>query len=173
LFVYIIISDSLDTSPSPSLFDSSLSSLSCNTTPFSSQDRLILSSSSSSSSSAVISPLLSTAIIPLPPSSHSNKINQSNGSRSLTYSEQIYLNNQSSYLLSSNEILTTILPALSSSRYNNDLFINEFHQNILSHNCKTLRTVIDNVQQQQFIRIHQSSKVILIEHKELECVHLK
>ncbi len=179
MFIYdAIILESLDTSPSPSLFDSSLSSLSCNTTPFSSQDRLILSSSSSSSSSAVISPLLSTAIIPLPPSSspHLNKTKQlinHNGSRSLTYSEQIYLNNQSSYLFSSNEILTTILPALSLSRYHNDLFINEFHQNILSHNCKTLRTVIDNVTQQQFIRIHQSSKVILIEHKELECVHLK
>jgi hypothetical protein len=175
--VYIIISESLDTSPSPSLFDSSLSSLSCNTTPFSSQDRLILSSSSSSSSSAVISPLLSTAIIPLPPSSRSNKTNQfinHHGSRSLTYSEQIYLNNQSSYLLSSNEIFTTVLPVSSSSfRYNNDFFINEFYQNLISHNCKTLRTVIDNVAQQQFIRIHQSSKVILIEHKELECVHLK
>jgi len=172
----LLFSESLDNSPSTSLFDSSLSSLSCNTTPFSSQDRLILSSSSSSSSSAVISPLLSTALIPLPSSSHLNKTKQlinHNGSRSLTYSEQIYLNNQSSYLFSSNEILKTILPALSLSRYHNDLFINEFHQNILSHNCKTLRTVIDNVTQQQFIRIHQSSKVILIEHKELECVHLK
>ncbi len=149
------------------MFDSSLSSLSCNTTPFSSQDRLILSSSSSSS---VLSPILSTALIPLPPSSsHSNKT--PNGSRSLTYADQIYLNNQSTI----DEILTTVLPisSSSSSRYNNDLFLNEFHQNILSHNCKILRTVIDNVIQQQFIRIHQSSKVILIEHKELQCVHLK
>jgi hypothetical protein len=139
------------------LFDSSLSSLSCNTTPFSSQDRLILSSSSSSSSSAVLSPI-----------SQSTKI--SNGSRSLNYADQIYLNNQSSTI---DEILTTILPISSSSRYNNDLFLNEFHQNIHLHNCKILRTVIDNVIQQQFIRIHQSSKVILIEHKELQCVHLK
>lgn len=177
-FVYMIISDSLDTcSPSPSSFDSSLSSLSSNTTPFSSQDRLILSSSSSSSSSsAVTSPLISTALIPLPPASsspHTIKIN-SNNSRSLTYSEQIYLNNQSSYQYSSDDIFPAVLPiSSSSSRYQNDFFINEFHQNILSHNCKTLRTVIDNVLQQQFIRIHQSSKVILIEHKQLECVHLK
>ncbi len=147
------------------MFDSSLSSLSCNTTPFSSQDRLILSSSSSSS---VLSPILSTALIPLPPSSSSHSNKTPNGSRSLTYADQIYLNNQSTI----DEILTTVLP-ISSSRYNNDLFLNEFHQNILSHNCKILRTVIDNVIQQQFIRIHQSSKVILIEHKELQCVHLK
>jgi hypothetical protein len=159
------------------LFDSSLSSLSCNTTPFSSQDRLILSSSPSSSSSAILSPISSSAIIPTSP--HSNKTNQSvnqNGSRSIPYSEQIYLNNQLSYLFPPNEIFTTVLPSSSSSssaRSNNDLFINEFHQNIISHNCKTLSTVIDNVVQQQFIRIHQCSKVILIEHKELECEHLK
>lgn len=145
------------------MFDSSLSSLSCNSTPFSSQDRLILSSSSSSSSSAVTS----TALIPISPCSSTHQ----NGSRSLTYSEQIYLNNQSSYICPSNDIFTAVLPA-SSSRSNNDLFLNEFHQNIISHQCKTLSTVIDNVVQQQFIRTHQSSKVILIEHKELECIHL-
>ncbi|CAF1190159.1 unnamed protein product [Adineta steineri] len=166
-----IIQESLDTSRSPSLFDSSLSSLSCNTTPFSSQDRLILSSSPSSSSSAILSSIGSTAVIPIPPCSRSTKINQ-NGSRSLTYSEQIYLNNQLSYLFPTNEVFTTVLPT-SSSRHHNDLFINEFHQNIISHNCKILSTVIDNVVQQQFIRIHQCSKVILIEHKELECEHLK
>lgn len=152
------------------MFDSSLSSLSCNTTPFSSQDRLILSSSPSSSSSAILSPISSTAIIPTSP--HTDKINQSNGIRLIPYSEQIYLNNQLSYLFPSDEIFTTVLPA-SSSRSNNDLFINEFHQNIIAHNCKILSTVIDNVVQQQFIRIHQCSKVILIEHKELECEHLK
>ncbi|CAF1475756.1 unnamed protein product [Adineta steineri] len=166
-----IIQESLDTSRSPSLFDSSLSSLSCNTTPFSSQDRLILSSSPSSSSSAILSSIGSTAVIPIPPCSRSTKINH-NGSRSLTYSDQIYLNNQLSYLFPTNEVFTTVLPT-SSSRHNNDLFINEFHQNIISHNCKILSTVIDNVVQQQFIRIHQCSKVILIEHKELECEHLK
>lgn len=71
-----------------------------------------------------------------------------------------------------NENFTTVLPT-SSSRYNNDLFINEFHQNILSHNCKILSAIIDDVLQQQFIRIHQCSKAILIEHKELVCVALK
>ncbi|CAF1076621.1 unnamed protein product [Rotaria sp. Silwood1] len=170
-----IVQESLNTSSSPSLFDSSLSSISCNSTPFSSQDRLILSSSPSSSSSAVISPIASTATIPIPPCSHSNKTNSlinQYGSRSLTYSEQIYLNNQSSYICPSNEIFTTVLPA-SSSRCHNDLFINEFHQNIISHNCKTLSSIIDDVVQQQFIRIHRCSKTILIEHKELECVHLK
>ena len=154
------------------MFDSSLSSLSCNTTPFSSQDRLILSTSSSSSSSAVLSPILSTALSPLPPSSRTNKI--PHGSRALTYSDQIYLHNQSSSFPFIDENFTTVLPvSSSSSRHNNDLFLNEFHRNILTHNCKTLRTVIDNVIQQQFIRIHQSSKVILIEHKELQCVYLK
>lgn len=156
----------IETSLASSLFDSSLSSLSCNTTPFSSQDRLILSSSSSSS-----------ALTPLPPpptssSSHSNKI--SHNSRALTYSDQIYLNNQSSSLFISDEPFTTVLPvSSSSSRHHNDQFLNEFHQNILVHPCKTLRTVIDNVIHQQFIRIHQASKVILIEHKELQCIHLK
>ncbi|CAF3697255.1 unnamed protein product [Rotaria socialis] len=172
-----IVQESLNTSPSRSLFDSSLSSLSCNSTPFSSQDRLILSSSPSSSSSAVTSPIaVNAVIIPSPPYSRSNRTNpltRQNGSRSLTYSEQIYLhNNQSSYICPSNDIFTTLLPA-SSSRCNNDLFLNEFHQNIISHNCKTLSSIIDNVVQQQFIRIHRSSKAILIEHKELECVHLK
>ncbi|CAF1516833.1 unnamed protein product [Rotaria sordida] len=169
------VQEPLNTSPSSSLFDSSLSSLSCNSTPFSSQDRLILSSSPSSSSSAVISPIASTAIIPIPPCSHSYKTNpliNQNGSRSLPYSEQIYLNNQSSSICPSNEIFTTILPASSSHR-NNDLFINEFHQNIISHNCKTLSAIIDDVVQQQYIRIHRCSKAILNEHKELECVHLK
>ncbi|UJR28536.1 hypothetical protein I4U23_009772 [Adineta vaga] len=170
-----IILETLDTSRSPSLFDSSLSSLSRNTTPFSSQDRLILSSSPSSSSSAI------------PPFSSCNRLtktnpfNTHNNSRSLTYAEQIYLNNQLSYLFPSNENFNAVLPpsslssssSSSSSRSTHNLFINEFHQNMISHHCKTLSTVIDNVVQQQFIRIHQCSKVILIEHKELECEHLK
>ena len=163
MFFFHLLLEPIETSLASSLFDSSLSSLSCNTTPFSSQDRLILSSSSSSS---VLSPIPSTA---LPPSSHPNKT-----SRSLTYSDQIYLNNQSSSLFISDKTFTTVLPvSSSSSRHHNDLFLNEFHQNILAHPCKTLRTVIDNVIQQQFIRVHQASKVILIEHKELQCVHLK
>lgn len=166
----VLFSEPIETSLASSLFDSSLSSLSCNTTPFSSQDRLILSSSSSSS---VLSP--NTSIVrtsPPPPPSQSNKTSQN--SRALTYSDQIYLNNQSSSLLVSDELFRTVLPVSScSSRHHNDQFLNEFHQNILTHSCKTLRTVIDNVIQQQFIRIHQASKVILIEHKELQCVHLK
>jgi len=155
-FIFPLYSESQDTSPSSSLFDSSLSSLSCSTTPFSSQDRLILSSSSSSSSA--LSPLSSA--------------NNSNRTRSLNYSEQIYLTNQLSYLFSSNETFVSVLP-FSSSRSSNDFFLNEFQQNLQSHNCKTLRSVIDNVTQQQFIRIHQSSNVILIQHQQLQCVHLK
>ena len=166
-----ILLETLDTSRSPSLFDSSLSSLSCNTTPFSSQDRLILSSSPSSSSSTAI-PSFSSCNR----STKTNPFNTHNTSRSLTYAEQIYLNNQLSYLCPSEENFTTVLPPSSlssSSRSIHDLFINEFHQNMVSRHCKTLKTVIDNVVQQQFIRIHQCSKVILIEHKELECVYLK
>nr|BAJ93594.1 predicted protein [Hordeum vulgare subsp. vulgare] len=166
-----IIAETLDTSRSPSLFDSSLSSLSRNTTPFSSQDRLILSSSPSSSSSTAIPSFTSCNR-----STKTNPFNTHNSSRSLTYAEQIYLNNQFSYLCPSEENFTVVLPPSSlssSSRSAHDLFINEFHQNMVSRHCKTLKTVIDNVVQQQFIRIHQCSKVILIEHKELECEHLK
>ena len=167
MFMNAIISESLEASPSSSLFDSSLSSLSCNTTPFSSQDQLILSSSPSSSSSAVLSPIAQTFR-----STKSIPLTQFNGSRSLPYSEQIYLPAHSSHLLSSNEPFIAVLP-VSSSRHHQDLFINEFHLNLVSHDCKTLSTLIDNVVQQQFIRIHQCSRAVLIEHKELACVHLK
>jgi hypothetical protein len=114
--------------------------LSCNTTPFSSQDQLILSSSSSSANSHPIQ------------SSHT---------------EQIYSDKQSL-----SEIFSPILP-VSFSRGNNDLFLNKFYQNTVSHNCKTLSSVIDDIVQQQFIRIHRRTKTLLIEHKQFECVQLK
>ena len=171
----IIIEESLDTSPSSSLFDSSLSSVSRNTTPFSSQDRLILSSSASSSSSVVLSPISSIAIVPHCQVSRLNKIQSStfsHGSRSLTYAEQIYFHDRSLDHFPCNDIFSTKLPVCT-SRQSNDGFLSEFHQNILLHHCTTLKTVIDNVLQQQFLRIHQSSQVIFIEHQQLDCVHLR
>ncbi len=143
-----------DTSPSPSLSDSSLSSLSINTTSFSSQDHLILSSSPSSVSSAVI-------ISSITPSSRF---------RSLTYSEQIYLPDRSTCFSTGKDIFSTVLP---SSRANTDPFLSEFHLNLNSHGCVTLRTVIDDVVQQRTIRIHHQSKTILVEHRQLEGVLLR
>ena len=176
LFIYLFIEESLDTSPASSLFDSSLSSLSCNTTPFSSQDRLILSSSPSSSSSVVLSPISSsTSIVPSGQPSRSNKPSQSinsHGARSLTYAEQIYFYHPSSNPVPSKELFTAVLP-VSAARPHHDFFISEFHQNISSHSCTTLSKLIDDVRQQQFIRIHRSSQVVLIEHQQLQCVHLK
>ena len=139
----IFISDSLDSSRSLSRSATSLSSLSCNTTPFSSQDKLILSSSSSS---ADTNPILS----------------------SLPYTEQIYLDHCSP----SNETFSPNLP-VSFPRSHNNLFLNEFHQNILVHSCRTLSSLIDNVSQQQFIRIHRRTKPLLIEHKQFHCVQLQ
>ncbi|CAF0842091.1 unnamed protein product [Adineta ricciae] len=138
-----ILLDSLDSSPSLSRSTTSLSSLSCNTTPFSSQDKLILSSSSSS---ADTNPILS----------------------SLPYTEQIYLDRCSP----SNETFSPNLP-VSFPRSHNNLFLNEFHQNILVHSCRTLSSLIDNVSQQQFIRIHRRTKPLLIEHKQFQCVQLQ
>lgn len=175
MFVYLFLEESLDASPASSLFDSSLSSLSCNTTPFSSQDRLILSSSPSSSSSVVLSPISSTPIVPSCQPSRSNKPFQSinsHGARSLTYAEQIYFHPASSGLVPSKELFTAVLPA-SASRSQHDFFISELHQNISSHSCTTLSKVIDDVRQQQFIRIHRSSQVVLIEHQQLQCIHFK
>ncbi|CAF3717151.1 unnamed protein product [Rotaria sordida] len=152
-FTQEIILESVGTSPSPTLSDSSFSSLSCNTTSFSSQDRLILSSSCSSTE---INPILS-----------SYQLTNSNRFHSLSYNEQIYFDNQST-----NEIFSTILP-VSFSHCKNDLFLSEFHKNTISHNCKTLSSVIDDIVQQEFIRIHRRTKTILIEHKQFECINLK
>ncbi|CAF3945714.1 unnamed protein product [Rotaria sp. Silwood2] len=153
IFTQEIISESTSTSPSPTLSDSSLSSLSCNTTSFSSQDQLILSSSCSSTE---INPVLS-----------SYQLINHNRFHSIPYNEQIYYDNQSI-----NEIFSTVLP-VSFPRCKNDLFLSEFHQNTISHNCRTLSSVIDDVVQQEFIRIHRRTKTVLIEHKQFECINLK
>lgn len=154
------------------MFDASLSSLSCNTTPFSSQDRLILSSSPSSSSSVVLSPISSSTIVSLAQTSRSTKIQSqaiySHGSRSLTYAEQIYF-----HQVRSADLFKAVLPISSSSRHHHDPLINEFHQNIRSNLCRTLKTVIDNVLQQEFLRVHRSSQVILVEHDQFDCARLK
>ncbi|CAF1543330.1 unnamed protein product [Adineta steineri] len=151
-FTEELLPDSIVSSPSPSLIDSTFSSLSYNTTPFSSQDQLIISSSTSSDDTH---PILS-----------SNQLINCTKILSLPYTEQIYIDNQSS-----NEIFSPILP-ISISRCKNNLFLNEFHQNIVSHKCLTLSSIIDDLAQQQFIRIHRRTKSQLIEHKQFECVQL-
>lgn len=140
-----------DASSAPSLSESSLSSLSRSTTPFSSEDQLILSSSSSSSAVLSFSPPL---------------INHNRG-RSSNYSDLIYLNRPWP-----TETYAFLLP-MTSSRSPQDLLLNEFHQKITFHPCLQLRSVIDDVVQQQGIRIHRRSQSVLIEHDELECVHLR
>ncbi|UJR20990.1 hypothetical protein I4U23_024092 [Adineta vaga] len=147
-----IVLDSLDSSPSLSLSATSLSSLSCNTTPFSSQDHLILSSSSSS---ADTNPILSSC-----QSIDPTKLSF------LSYNEQIEFE-----CSSSNEIFSANLP-VSFPRSHHNHFLNEFHQNILSHPCQTLSSVISNISQQQFIRIHRRTKSLLIEHKQFQCIQL-
>ncbi|CAF0988673.1 unnamed protein product [Rotaria sp. Silwood1] len=153
IFTQEIISESVGTSPSPTLSDSSLSSFSSNTTSFSSQDQLILSSSCSSTE---LNPILS-----------SYQLTNHNRFQFSPYNEQSYFDNQST-----NEIFSTVLP-VSFPRCKNDLFLNEFHKNTISHNCKTLSYVIDDVVQQEFIRIHRRTKTVLIEHKQLDCINLK
>ncbi len=97
----------MDTSPSPSLSNSSFSTFSDNSTSFSSEDQLILSSSSSSCSA------FSTSIF---------------------------------------------------SYCNKDIF----HQNTISHHCQTLSSIIDDIVQQESIRIHRQTKIILIEHEQIQ-----
>lgn len=162
----MITKESLDASPTSSLFDSSLSSLSCNTTPFSSQDRLILSSSPSSTSSVVPSPISSLTVVP------SNNIHPST-SRYLNYADQIYFNDRLTDLPSFHEKDFDKKLPMFSSRQKNDFFLSEFHKNVVSHRCVTLKTIIDNVLQQQFVRVHRSTQSILIEHRQLDCTHLK
>ncbi|CAF2160432.1 unnamed protein product [Rotaria magnacalcarata] len=154
IFTQEILSESdSSTSPSPTLSDSSISSYSSNTTSFSSQDQIILSSSCSSSE---INPILS-----------SYQLVNSNTFHFVPFNEQYYFDNQST-----NEIFSTVLP-ISSSRCKNDLFLSEFHQNTRIHNCNTLSSTIDDVLQQDFVRVHRRTKTILIEHKKLECISLK
>ncbi len=106
----IRIEVSIDTSPSPSLSDSSFSTYSDHSTSFSSDDQLILSSSDS---------------------------------------DQSYSHNQSSAFSANIKDL--------------------FHQNTISHHCQTLKSIIDDVVQQEFIRIHRRTKTILIEHEQIQC----
>ena len=136
--ICIPIQESLGTSPSPSMTESSSSLYSHHTTPFSSQDQLILSSSSSSPPISLAHPLR----------------------------EQLY-DDQSL----PSDSFSSILPVLS-SRHNHDPFFNDFHREIVSHECKLLRSAIDDITQQQGIRIHRRVKSVLIEHKQLACQHL-
>jgi hypothetical protein len=96
----------VDTSPSPSLIDSSFSTFSDHSTSFSSEDQLILSSSSScSTDSGGITPYC-----------------------------------------------------------NKDIF----HHNTISHHCQTLNSIIDDIVQQDSIRIHRQTKTVLIEHEQIQ-----
>ncbi|CAF4995409.1 unnamed protein product, partial [Rotaria socialis] len=154
IFTQEILSESgSSTAPSPTLSDSSISSFSSNTTSFSSQGQIILSSSCSSSE---INPILS-----------SYQLINSSRFHFVPSNEQYYFDNQST-----NEIFSIVLP-ISSSRCKNDLFLSEFHQNTIIHNCNTLSSAIDDVLQQDFIRVHRRTKTILIEHNKLECINLK
>ena len=132
------------------LSESSLSSLSRSTTPFSSEDQLIFSSSFSSAALSFSPPL----------------INHDPG-RPSNYSDLIYLNRPWP-----DETFAFLLP-MASSRLPQDLLLNEFHQKITLHPCHQLRSVIDDVVQQQGIRIHRRSQSVLIGHDELECIDLK
>lgn len=120
-FFFLFHSESLDTSPSPSF-----SSLSSNSTSFSSDDQLILPSSSSSSSSSI----------------HTSSL--------------------------INEIFSSIFP-VKTSRNNK----NFFHDNIISHHYKTLSSIIDNIKQQDFIRIHEKVHTTFLEHPYFQCIHIK
>ena len=150
LFQDLLFLEASDASSAPSLSGSSLSSLSRSTTPFSSEDQLILSSSSSSAVLSFSPPLIN----------HDR-------SRPSNYFDLIHLNRPWP-----NETFAFLLP-MTSSRSPQDLLLNEFHQKITFHPCQQLRSVIDDVVQQQGIRIHRRSQSVLIEHEELECVQMK
>ena len=151
LNICISIQESLVTSPSLSMTESSSSLYSHPTTPFSSQDQLILSSSSSSALISLAHPLREHDKNPSSP-----------------HSEQ-HIDDDSSV---PNESFSSILPVLS-SRHNHEPFFSDFHREIVSHSCRLLRSAIDDVIQQQGIRIHRRVKSVLIEHKQLACQHIK
>lgn len=133
-----------DKSPVSSISQNSLSSCSPITTSFSSDDdQMIICSSSSSSFDPIF-----------------NK-------KTLKNCEEIYIDRTWP-----TENIRFDLP-MSTSRVEKDRFFKEFHENLLVHQCNGLHSIIDEVLQQQTMRIHRRSNFVLIENQQIDCINTK